>query len=455
MNIKLAAPEIDRLIHAYDRFQNPEQPSKALMEAMDPLYAVLADLAPYEENDEAKGIWLMVPRGEITDWSSFEDAKEYDEVETFDEYEKRWKEEYPQEIAWYRLVISENKPDSHLRFRGISVGRNIIVNADLRDGVREETWFREEPAIQLMPLLTESARKSMEMLRAGTYNETVDRSLPYWHRTGVIKRSVLYAAEPEYRERELDGLDAEKIQKFRELITSGANDEMKIGRLQSFTANDFFRACALGYQACGYETKDCSPSDLYLKHADGRDEGLTGTGHGLNEGPGIDFDDPDAWDHWYFSSRGGGHPWEVVPGGNSTHMDLFVCHDRHELEWMVRSGRITQEEADKHPCGYYFEVSGKHRPMESVNFYLALHDAGLPVLLRDAEEILARFEGSDYVGIVPRDVTPRYCEEMFPKEYGRVIDFMHVYDEDLEQYGDQIIWLPEDPEKLITASNEV
>jgi hypothetical protein len=35
-NIKLAAPEIDRLIQAYDRFQNPEQPSKALMEAMAP-----------------------------------------------------------------------------------------------------------------------------------------------------------------------------------------------------------------------------------------------------------------------------------------------------------------------------------------------------------------------------------------------------------------------------------
>ena len=86
--------------------------------------------------------------------------------------------------------------------------------------------------------------------------------------------------------------------------------------------------------------------------------------------------------------------------------------------------------------------------MESVNFYLALHDAGLPVLISDAEEILARFDASDYIGIVPHAVIPKYCENMFPKEYGRVIDFMHVYKEDLVQYKDDIIWLPEDSAEL-------
>ena len=83
--------------------------------------------------------------------------------------------------------------------------------------------------------------------------------------------------------------------------------------------------------------------------------------------------------------------------------------------------------------------------MESVIFYLTLHDAGLPVLISDAEEILARFDASDYMGIVPHSVIPKYCEGMFPKEYGRVIDFMHVYEEDLEKYKDDIIWLPEEP----------
>ena len=205
------------------------------------------------------------------------------------------------------------------------------------------------------------------------------------------------------------------------------------------TANDFFRACELGYKACGYETGDLSPSELYLRYADGRDEGLTGTGYGLNEGPGIDFDDPEAWEHWYFNrNRSGGHPWEVVRGGNSTHVDLFVCHDRYTLDWKVTIGELTQEEADRLPRGYFFHIAGKHRPMESVRFYLAIHDAGLPVIISTAEEILARYEGTDYIGIVPHSETPKYCESMFPAKYGRVIDFTHVYEDEDEWFG-QII----------------
>ena len=61
---------------------------------------------------------------------------------------------------------------------------------------------------------------------------------------------------------------------------------------------------------------------------------------------------------------------------------------------------------------------------------------------RDANEILARFEGTDYIGIVPHSVISPYCESLFPEKYGRVIDFMHVYEEDLELWGDDIEWLP-------------
>ena len=88
--------------------------------------------------------------------------------------------------------------------------------------------------------------------------------------------------------------------------------------------------------------------------------------------------------------------------------------------------------------------------MEAVTFYVMLSAAGLPVMLEDAKEILARFEGNDYIGIVPHHVIPKYCEEMFPAQYGHVIDFIHVYDEDLETIGDSIKWLPEPKAKLIT-----
>ena len=450
---KLIAPDVNRLISCYSHeIQNPEQPSATLVEAMDPLFIAMEDLAPSRENDEAKGIWVTVPRGEITDWSTYKEARDYDGVKSKKEYMELWQDYYPFEMEWYYVRIIENKPDSSWKFRGLSVvsrrERCLIVNADLKNGVREETWYKEEPAIELCKLLLPAVKHSMEMLRDGTYNVFVSENLPYPHRTGVVKRSVVYVAEPEYKDRVFEGLKPEQIQQYRNLIISGANDELKIGRLEKMTANDFFRACELGYKAIGKMTEGFTPVQLYRRYSDGRDEGLTGEGHGLNEGPGIDFDDPAAWEEWYFGSRGGGHPWEIVPGGNSTHMDLFVRHDKNTLDWKVRFGEMTQEEADQHPFGFYYLITGKHRPMESVNFYLALHDAGLPVLISDAEEILARFDASDYIGIVPHSMIPKYCESMFPKEYGRVIDFMHVYEEDLEKYKDDIIWLPEDPAEL-------
>ena len=53
------------------------------------------------------------------------------------------------------------------------------------------------------------------------------------------------------------------------------------------------------------------------------------------------------------------------------------------------------------------------------------------------------------MGIVPHYVIPKYCEGMFPAKYGRVIDFMHVYEEEMGEYGDQIEWLPEEEAALL------
>lgn len=38
---------------------------------------------------------------------------------------------------------------------------------------------------------------------------------------------------------------------------------------------------------------------------------------------------------------------------------------------------------------------------------------------------------------------------MFPKRLGTVLDFMHVYDEDMTTFGDKIEWLPEPDARLV------
>ena len=444
------APEIDGFLHCFDRgWQNAEQPSQALMNAMDPLYSAMSDFAPYSSNKEVKVLWITAPRGDISDYGDFEEEKESGEIENYEEFVNMWKDEYPDELKWYRLVISENEPDSRFKFRGLSIDSTSVVSADLSNGVREETWYKEQPAIKLCNALLPLIQASMELLRTGTYNDYVDDNLPYPHRTGVIRRSDEWKAYPEMRDRVWEGVDDSTFHTFKDLAAK--NDADHIGRIKVFTANDFFRACVIGYRACGYDLDGLSPSESYLRYADGRDEGLTGTGHGLNEGPGIDFDDASAWSSWYFDrQRGGGHPWEIIRGGNSTHVDLFVCHDEHHLGYLFRSGKISEDEYNRRlqKAGYYFEVCGKHRCEESIKFFVALRKAGLPVVLRDAGEIIAKYEGTDFIGIVPHRTIPKYCEEMFPKKYGSVIDFMHVYSDEYDALKQYIEWLPEEKATL-------
>lgn len=45
------------------------------MAVMVPLFEALASLAPCKENGEAKVLWLIVSRGSIEDWQSFEETK--------------------------------------------------------------------------------------------------------------------------------------------------------------------------------------------------------------------------------------------------------------------------------------------------------------------------------------------------------------------------------------------
>lgn len=451
-NYKFVAPDVDTLINCFDRgFLNPSFPSEAICKAMDPLFETLKDLAPLQKNNEAKVIWITVPRGDIEDFGSYEEMLEWGEVKNREEYEQYWLDEYPEPVKWYKLILSEAFHEDGSRwFRAVHIGNRTIINAhfDFEDSDRNNMGYgREEAAIALCPLLNKAAKESMRKLKEGSYNDYIRSSLPYEFRTGVVPRNLLWQRIPKWKEEDLQGLSEETVCLFRELLNKGVNDEAEIGRLKTMTANDFFRACAIGYKACGYRGTDLPLVDQYFLHADGRDEGLSGRGHGLNEGPGIDFDDPDAWDEWYFHrTQKGGHPWEVCRGGNSTHVDLFVCHDQWHINYLFRLGKISESEYKRHSdaAGYYFEVAGIYRASEAVNFYTALYEAGLPVVLCDAEEILARYDGTGYIGIVPHDCSTRYCERLFPDRFGNIIDFIHVNTEEMVQFGDAIEWLPED-----------
>ena len=271
---KCVAPDIDHLIRCFDNWdRNPEAPTKTILPLLDELFTLLSPLAPLKKNKDAKAIWVAVPRGMIEDFGDYDEMVGYGEVESREEFGEMWAREYPDEICWYEVVIVEDRnKDGSLRYRGVAMGNETIISALMEEEPTEQDWRIGDLPDQLINLIMEPVRESLEKLKSGTYNGWVASSLPYQFRTGVIRRSALWKYDPGEKQGDWDGLSEDTIGKFRKLLDK--NDEKKIGRMPSFTANDFFNACKIGYEACGKDVSGYALPELYMRYADGRDEVL-------------------------------------------------------------------------------------------------------------------------------------------------------------------------------------
>lgn len=257
-------------------------------------------------------------------------------------------------------------------------------------------------------------------MKSGTYNSRIQQELPVCHRVGTIQRKYEWAVYPDQRSAIMGHMADADLGEFLEQANSRLSENEP--RLAHITANDFYRFCAMGYQACGYDIAEKSPKEQYSRFADGRDDGLSE----------ISPDSPEAFALWYHNSeRFGGHPWEVCRGGNSTHIDLYVREDAQ---------------------GWYLQVAGSAwtRCAEAALFFLALCRAGVPVCIYQAELLKARFLGEEKVGIVPSGVFPAYCHSYFPNE--DIIDFTHLPN-DKEKSLPYCVWQPLEAVKLKDGEN--
>lgn len=305
-------------------------------------------------------------------------------------------DEYADENIWYKLSTSFHEFGDRM-VKAIAINNKIIMQY-ISD---EDNLGFEEDISELILCLIEKVNKIIGMMKKDEYNDYISKNLSYSKRYGTITRSDYYKIYEQERESYLKDISKNEIKEFEKLIKMQSDEKEIEDKLESFTANDFYSACYLGYAENKYEdVQKYSPKEAYYKYADGRDEDLKD----------IDIDSEEEFFKWYFDkNKFGGHPWEVCRGGNSTHIDLGVRNK--DGKW------------------YYF-LRGKswNRSIETIKFYLALRRKGLPVFLEDAQEILNRLLGKDKIGIVPDFVIPRYCESNFPNE--KILDFMHLpYDE--------------------------
>ncbi len=382
-------------------------------ELIDEIFQIIKQVAPCNQYGNRE-LWLSASRGTIEDYGQihdYEEMLEEGEITNREDYELLWLEDFPYETEWFQFVACE---DEKIDYRAIFLGNRHVIEVDSRKK-------REHPydISAFCQWLLESVQEAIDAIKAGTYNARLEAELPPQNRTGTIVRSKLYPYFPGEKSDFLDKLSEEEKTVFLQFADSDTTQ-----RIPQMTAGDFFYLCSLGYEANKYDCNGLSPKEQYDKFADGRDEGLME----------LPLDDAEAFEAWYHGARGGGHPWEVCRGGNSTHVALYAHHDEN---------------------GWHVSIAGSSfgRSAEAIKFFAAIHKTGFPVCIRDAEKLKERILGTELVGVVPEGVFPRYCHSYFEED--GCIDFMNLPYEDRDEIAALCVWQPLPQATLLPTKDEV
>ena len=405
---KLYAPQVERYAHRLGRFNYMGADRNTVYDAetyrlLDMLFQKLDLIEQRPDSDGIWDLWLQADRGPIEAFGNFQEMLEDEDVSSYEEYVKLWRESYPAEHDWYSFT-AVRRPDNE--YRGVFLCHRQVISqfSTIPEGYPLDIH-------EFVQWLVDAVDECIDKLRSGTYNREVAENLPPQHRTGYVLQKDFWSLFPDSRDELLGGFTQEELNTFSALVQAQEQGEIKEKRLAQMTSGDFFRFCAMGYAANNYSDQQLSPREQYLKHADGRDEGLTK----------LPEDDPAAFLEWFNSSRGGGHPWEICRGGNSTHIDLFPRQDEK---------------------GFFLVLAGDSwgRTAETIKIFLALSKSGIPVILREAKALGERVAGIEKMGIVPEGVFPRYCHSYFPDEH--IIDFINLPLEHREELSKLCVWQP-------------
>ena len=403
------APEIDDLMdfNTDPEFEIDNRISRKLMviyHSMEPV-KIIGD-------DDHRMIWIEVPRGTIDDFGSFEEYRNDGSVETREEFNQLWLDYYPHETKWYAFDTAIYKKQRFFYFAS-----KLIFTHDESVEYTDSIGSFQPDVNPFLDWLLNTVNKVVGDLRenARAYNNYVAQNLSYNKRIGRILRKDLWEILGENAMRLDKNLGEEIISTFSDYIRQSKKNTYK-PTLPRMTANDFYNYCTICYDANDYfdkAGKDLSPKEKYLRMADGRDAGLRD----------IDPGSEEAFRKWYNSGeRMGANPWEICRGGNSTHISLFVSPLEDGWQMSLAGSSVVRVE-------------------ETVRMAVALFNKNIPFTLRDDEEVLRMITGSDFIGIVPDHITPRYCWSLFPEE-DRIIDFMNLGWDRTAEIIEKAFWYP-------------
>jgi len=325
---------------------------------------------------------------------------------------------------WHHLHVNKHE---HIYYITHVSGDGGGLEVEPGKGVRTTGSMRADsypiedhghPAAIWEPLMT-SARKWLQAVRKDWIKacRRMQVEYPLRNRYGLVPNALIRSSLPDvYR------LDAElgkgRTRKMVRLVEDGLFLTEKNAVVSSMTAAEYFRYCRIAYMA-GRRKEDriddsLSGREMYERYADGRHEGL------LDIDPSSEQEFADWIDGKHPRRGGGGHPWEIKRGGNTTHIDLSVS-------------RLSSSREE----GYRVELRGESigRMVETIRMFLAIHEAGLPISIADPAGVRRRLLAQDNIGIIPSYASPHRANQHFGQDED-VFDVMH-YD-DLGRYKRRI-----------------
>jgi hypothetical protein len=408
----MKAPDIDSSIERAQ--QNPEVGDARLKQKIKELFKTMKSFEKMGD-DEIRTIWVEAERGTMEDFGSFKEYVRDGTVKTKKEFIALWKSYYPAKTKWYSISVSQVYGQV---FFYINTRLAFATKKDPADDGRESAV-----SAKLLDWVHASLKKVIAKLRKdpAAYNQYIAKHLPHQKRFGRIVRKDYWQVFPKEEKRIKKGITKKDIETLHQIVLQSAEDAPP-QVLKSLTARDFFRYCEMGYDRNSYFAKEktkMSAKEKYSRLADGRDCGLRD----------IDQRSESAFKKWYRQDSRGGHPWEICRGGNSTHISLYV--QPQEGGWDLSLGG-----------------SSDSRVNETIKIALALYANHVPFQLSEAEEIFRMVTGTDFIGIVPEDVSPSYCHDYFPDE-DNIIDFMNLDTEKEREIVKKSFWYPEKEVRLV------
>ena len=392
----MTAPKLDFLIDVFDnKGYNSQSYDPEIKEKINTLYSLLETIKPVDE-DEYKVLYFSVLKGNIEEYGDYEELKRIGDVKNYQEFVDRFNNEYPDDVYWYKMITTKYK-----NYCSLSINSKNVIYADMdTEGSILENYQLQEVLDFLILKVDECVKK----LQEGTYNKYIEENYSYKNKFGVIKRNELLKLYPEIKKNFLNEISEEEIDYFLENVSDRPKN-----RINNMTSGKYFECVGLAYKKLKYEIGNLTDKELYLKYADGRDEGLTE----INDNDFLTFD------NWYNGGKNmGGHPFEIIVGHTFSRVNLYIDCDEK---------------------GYYLSLDGAKvlRKEEIAKIFNVLNKNEIPVKVYSVDVIKNAFIGNDYLGVVPNKILPFQCSCYF-KKY-KPVEYMHLIDEKMLEY---IKWEP-------------